>query len=252
MASVVSASTATHWDLNGKDYPKGWTVGPFQLNDALLKKGGYRPLRIPLGSVVAGATPATQDALIAALSPIVAGESSGGGGGASASDIANAIAGRTLTVAGDLGVEFPSSMTVTGTATAAAIANEIANKTLNVAGSFSGGASAADIASANNTALKATAQPTRQSTTNANILTKLTSATPGAWVSFDVAPANRIDFQNRTGVDIEYYRTDPTKVIVVPNKFGRVIDIVANASEIRFRRVDQQSGQVLLTAEALL
>ena len=78
---VVSASTATHWDLNGEDYPKGWEVIAWKQRDALLIKEGFRPVRIPGGSTVGGAAPPTQDSLVAALVPIVGGASSGGPGG---------------------------------------------------------------------------------------------------------------------------------------------------------------------------
>lgn len=85
--ATVESSTQSHFLLNGRPYPRVYTVYPYGARDAMLSTPGQVSHRIEFGSDVNGMTPATQAALVAALTTVVyVSESGGGGGGSSEAD----------------------------------------------------------------------------------------------------------------------------------------------------------------------
>lgn len=91
---TIAALDATHFTLNGRSVPRVFLALAADDRDALIVNSADDEVTydVPLGSTVAGATPTSQAALIAALAPVVggvggaaAGGGGGGGGGGDAS-----------------------------------------------------------------------------------------------------------------------------------------------------------------------
>ncbi len=94
MATIIAASTDTHFLLNGTKYPVSYKVYPEGSLDARLEDvDGSGSIVVLAGATVGGSVRATQDALIDALAAIVspASAGSGGGSGATAPDIGEAV-----------------------------------------------------------------------------------------------------------------------------------------------------------------
>jgi hypothetical protein len=71
------------------------------------------------------------------------------------------------------------------------------------------------------------------------------------WTAFEDLQTRGVDLLNATGTDLEFRRAgDPSAVMQLPDGLGFNFRVVANLSELEFRRVDVSNTQVTIYGDA--